>query len=86
MENCAAPHAHPAASNVIGYGPAALPRMPDPICAIALTDNPQVVETSLRHLGVLARSTPPTPLSHGLPGFTRVGREGHFGGRTGNWK
>jgi hypothetical protein len=55
------------------------------ICVIALIDDPQVVETSLRHPGV-RHDPPPRPPPHGLPGFSPVSREGDFGGRTGNRK
>ena len=44
-----------------------------------------VMATTLRSVAVW-QDPPPRPLPHGLPGFSRVGREGDFGGRTGNRK
>ena len=66
-------------------GPLRRPVCQNPICGTALIDERQVVGTILRHLGVW-HDPPPRPPPHGLPGFSRVGREGDFGGRTGNRK
>src|ERR1035441_2151208 len=51
---------------------------------IAAIDDPRVVEKTLRHLA-LWNDPPPSP-PQGLPGFSPVGGEGGFEGRTGNWK
>ena len=50
---------------------------------IAAIDDPRVVEKTLCHLA-LCHDPPPSP--QGLAGFSLVGGEGDFGGRTGNWK
>jgi hypothetical protein len=63
----------------------ALAELDSNICLIALINDPHVVETILRHVGVW-HDPPPRPPPHGLPGFSRVGRGGDFGGRTGNRK
>ena len=56
----------------------------NPMRVIAAIDDPRVVEKTLRHLA-LWHDPPPSP-PKGLPGFSPVGGEGDFGGRTGNWK
>jgi hypothetical protein len=56
-----------------------------PMRVIAVIDALRVVETILRHLNVW-HDPPPRPPPHGLPGFSRAGREGDSGGRTGNRK
>jgi hypothetical protein len=56
-----------------------------PVRVIAVIDAPRAVEKILRHLGVW-HDPPARPLPQGLPGFSRVGREGDFGGRAGNRK
>jgi hypothetical protein len=45
----------------------------------------QGVARRIRHLAVW-HDPPPSPPPQGLPGFSRVGREGDIGGRTGNRK
>jgi hypothetical protein len=57
-----------------------------PLRVIAVIDASRVVERILRHLGV-CHDPPPRPPPHAAcRGFSRVGREGDFGGRTGNRK
>ena len=56
----------------------------NPMRVIAAIDDPRVAEKTLRHLA-LCHNPPPNP-PQGLAGFSLVGGEGDFGGRTGNWK
>ena len=69
----------------LACGPAGLPVCQNPMRVIAAIGDPRIVEKTLRHLGVW-HDPPPRPPPHGLPGFSRVGREGDFVDRTGNRK
>jgi hypothetical protein len=55
----------------------------NPMRVIAAIGDPRVVEKTLRHLA-LWHDPPPSPLE--MAGFSPLGREGDFGGLTGNWK
>jgi hypothetical protein len=63
--------------------PLGCPVCQNPLRVIAAIDDPRVVEKTLRHLA-LWNDPPPSP--PGPAGFSPVGGEGDFGGRTGNWK
>ena len=88
VANRPASHPHFAARHLIPrvwrVDPLGCPMCQNPMRVIAAIDEPRVVEKTLRHLA-LWHDPPPSP-PQGLSGFSPVGGEGDFGGRTGNWK
>jgi hypothetical protein len=89
VANRPAPQAHSAARHLIPriwhVEPLHCPVCQNPMRVIALMDDARVVEKILRHLAVW-HDPPARPPPRGLPGFSPVGREGAFMGRTGNQK
>ena len=87
--NRPSPDAHPPVRDLIlrvsHVDPLCCPVCQNPMRVIAVIDALRVMEKILRYLGVW-HDPPPRPPPHGLPGLSRVGREGDFGGRTGNRK